>query len=401
MALIADLIAKLKLDSAQFSAGLATATAETEGFASKAKLGLLAVAGVLTGALAGGFYALKNTITEQTAKITELVHTSERLGVGVGPLQELQYAANLAGMSTDQLNTSLKFMEKNIGNVGLGLAGAKVSKYFDDMGISAKALLALPIDQQFLAISAGIKTIKDPAEQVAIAIALLGKSGTVSLGLLKSNVTGTIAEFKALGVELTDNQAKSVEQYGEDVKKLDTLWEGFKNHLTVAIIPKLEELITWIESTIQSMGGMGPVATIVGQDIVQGLQVAFVILQGLKNAVDIVIIAFDALAATALETFRIATLGLADLASNIADKQHAFEQDARDRIRSIAGQGPQQQFDPRGLSPAGTPQQQQVNVNIQADQGLIATVTNSAQNQAVINQTVNNAIGNAARGEQR
>lgn len=404
MAIIADLITKLKLDATQLHAGLASAGQKMTSFSNKAKVGMLAVAAVIGGALIGAFHTLAEVISEQEKKISDLVDTSTRLGAGIPELQRLQYAAGQSGMSIETLNKGLGIMEKNLGNAAR--AGDSAKDAFGRIGLKASELAAMGIDQQYLAISEAIKTLPTPAAQAAAAMAIFGRAGITQLSLLKDNVGGLIGEFKSLGIELTDNQARSVEAYGDSVKRLDAIWEGFKAQLTVAVIPALEELIKWIQASVISMGGMGPVAKAVGEGIVSGLQVAFVILQGLKNAVDIVIIAFDVLAATALKSFRVASLGLADLTTNIAATQKRFEQDAIDRGRGIVGLAPQQplgqNFAPSNSgSPAAQATQQKVDVSITADEGLIARVVNSSQNDAKINNTVASAMNNAARGEQR
>ncbi len=250
MAIITDLIAKLKLDSAQFKAELLTSTENINTFSNKAKLGLLAVAGILTGAVIGGLHELKSTIAESTEKMTALVHSSERLGVGVEALQRLQFASNLAGVSVDQLNTLLKFMEKNLGNIGTGVAGKKLGTYFDEMGISAKALLALPIEEQFNANikwmlretiyehggQLGFGGIANQDERAAASMAVFGRGGIVALGLVQHGVSAAEKQFDSLGIAVSGKGAESIEQYGEKVKVLDAVWEGFKNQLTAAVV---------------------------------------------------------------------------------------------------------------------------------------------------------------------
>ncbi len=159
------------------------------------------------------------------------------------------------------------------------------------------------------------------------------------------------------------------------------------------------------------MGGLAPLATAVGQSIVTGLSAGLTILQGLSNAVDFVTIAFDALAITALQTFRIATLGLADLTTGIAATQAKFEKDATDRIKAVGSNsltfGAQQALESaRGAinSPSATPQQSQqqtVKVEIQAGDGFIAKVTSSDSFREQLGAGVNNIVQSQAAAGSR
>jgi len=405
MALIADLVAKLKLDSTQFKAGLIAAAEETSSFASKAKLGLMSVAGILAGAVTGGFFALKSIISESVEKMDDLAHSSERLGIGVEAMQRLGYAAKLAGVSGEQLNTTLKFMEKNIGNIAGGTLGSSaiVGKYFTEMGISMKDIMNLPIEEQFNVIIKGLGNIENQDKRAAAATGIFGRGGLIALSLVKEGVSDAEKQFDSFGTALSGKQVASVHKFGKEIIALNALWGGFKNQLTAAVVPALENLITWIMNSTKSMGGMGAVAKIAAQDIAIGFKGAFIVLKGLENAVNIVIIAFDALAATALQTFRVATLGIADLTTNIAKTQHGFELDAVNRGRSILGLGPQAQtFSPlnSGAKSGGSNQQVGVTVKVDAAEGFIARVVHSIENQRQISAQVEKQFGNASTAHQ-
>ena len=288
MAVITDLIAKLKLDDTQFKAGLSSAQGHVQSFSENAISSLKKV----VSALAIGYvvHELVSELKEATQRVEDLVHTSQKLGIGVGPLQELDFAAKLAGTSTEGLNTTLKFMEKNIANAALGMGQA--GKYLDLLGLSAKDLAAMAPEEQFLAISDALKQVHNSSEQTAIAIGLMGKGAQQSLGLMKSDVRATIEEYKKLGIELNSNQAAAMETFGEKVKTLDTVWEGFKNQLASALAGPLTGLITSLLKNIESMGGLASIARSTAtaiktafSEIAEVIHIAMIPLEGFNDAI--------------------------------------------------------------------------------------------------------------------
>ncbi len=404
MATIAELQTKLTVDNSAFKKGMADSASATKSFADKAKVGIAAAGAAVAVGFVAAFKALSSVMDESQKRISDLVDTSTRLGVGIGPLQALQFAAQQSGISIGSLDGALGKMLKNIGNAAA--AGDSAKDAFGKLGLSATALANMQVDKQYLAIADAINKIPTAAGQAAAAVAIFGKGGIEQLSLIKDGAHQAIKEFEGLGIELTTKQGKSLEAYGDSVNKLALIWDGFENQLSAALSGPLKQLLDWIAQSTIDMGGLGPVAINVGQAILTGMDVGLVVLQGLSNAINIVIIAFDALAATALTTFRIATLGLADLTTNIAKTQAAFEKDAIDRAKAIGNSsltsGAQQALGSAQNalsqpSAAPTQPQQVVKVEIQAADGFIAKVTGSNSFQEQLGAGISRTIDAQAR----
>ncbi len=302
MAVITDLIAKLQLDTSQFKAGLSSAQAEVQSFSSRAATAFKSLAAAF--AIGYVFDELAHSILDATHHVEDLVHSSERLGIGVEALEKLNYAANLSGVSTEQLNTSLKFMEKNLGNIELGLAGGKLPQYFKDMKLNVSELLQLPIEKQFTAITAAIDTMPDPLERAAARMAIFGRGGVV-IGSMSGQVEKLSEQFDSLGIGLSTKQADAVVTFGKGVKELGAVWEGFKNQLAAALAGPLTEMLEGFEQSITDMGGMKVVAK----------ELATVIIPLLKDMATLAKVAAlpfeglnDAIKATALASAKLAEI---------------------------------------------------------------------------------------------
>lgn len=426
MALISELITKLKLDDSEFGKGLQGAISGVENFASKAKVGIIAVAAIIATGLIGAFVKLGSIISENTQKISNLADASNRLGISVGALQSLQYAAKQSGVSVDTLNSSMKFLMKNISAAANG--NGKLKEAFSQLQLDPKQLMSMSADKQFTAVADAIRAIPNATEQTALAMQILGRSGSEALSLIKEDIGGLMKEFESFGGKLTDEQAKAVESYGDSLGRLQTVIEAFGLQLTAAVAGPLESVVNWIVQFIKESGGMGRVAHMAARFVVAGIHVMVQAVQELINMPDKVIIAFSRMGQIILRISQFATLGLSNIIAGAGDKiselQDAIDnsrarlanpitgglqdqlQKARDKLagRGVQSEGPSANplnaDDFKNWKLGEGIEQQTVNVKVQVDTSpeLVANVVNSDQNKAVISKTTSNMMSSASRG---
>jgi hypothetical protein len=146
----AELVARLKLDSSQFTRSLTSIK------------GQLVTALGTVGAIAG-LYKLGQTISDVSQKISNLYDKTQSLGVGFSAFQELDFAASRAGVSTEQLQTLLGKMSVTIGQAASG--SDKAQQSLARLGLSAEQLTGLSVDQQFLKISQAIAELSSQSEK--------------------------------------------------------------------------------------------------------------------------------------------------------------------------------------------------------------------------------------------
>lgn len=386
MATIAELQTKLTIDDTNFKRGISNAEGYVSRFSNKAKIGMTAVGALVAGGVVAAFSALNNIMKTSEERVSKIVDTATRLGAGIPELQRLQYAANQSGIGTDTLNTALGRLLKLVGAAKNGNEAA--GKAFRQLGLDANVLATMGIDQQYIAIADAIKKIPDPAQQAAAAFAVFGKSGITQLSLLKDDVRGLVGEFKGLGIELTGAQAKGLEQYGDSVKKLDTVWEGFKSQLAASLAGPLKHVLDWIVQSSINMGGLGSVAQAVAASILSmsNSMVGFfgAIYRGIQSS----IIAAEELLKLLLRISQVGTLGLSNInlpggLGGAGDKIQELQKDINQRSANI-------------INSQAT--QQKIQVEIKAASGFVAEVVNSPENTVKINNTLNNAVESAARG---
>src|ERR1051326_4365428 len=98
---------------------------------------------------------------------SELLHMSQRTGIGVESLSALGFAAGQVGIDMEQLERSLKFMEKTIGGAGAG--SQEAAGHIQKLGLTVQQLVGKSPEQPLRTISDAMSKIGDPAQRAATA----------------------------------------------------------------------------------------------------------------------------------------------------------------------------------------------------------------------------------------
>jgi ribosomal protein L17 len=173
-------------------------------------------------------------VRDAANKMGDLKDASEAIGITTDALQELQYAAQLSGVSADVLQGSLQKLTKNLGDAAMGGTAAKQS--FDVLGLSGAALAAVPVDQALAMIADKLAAVENPAQRATLATDIFGKSGLAMVNMLADGSAGLnamAAEAQKMGVVINRDVI-----YGaaEAADKLDALSMVVSANLTQALI---------------------------------------------------------------------------------------------------------------------------------------------------------------------
>lgn len=216
------------------------------GNASGKLLGLGATLGI-TGAALG---VLAKGYADATGFIGD---TANRTGISRKRFQELGFAAQLSGSSTEALAGALQKMNINVG------AAAKGSKELTDMfaglGIKLKNTdgSLKSTDEQFYMFVDRISKIKNPSLQAQAAVKIFGKSATELLPMIREGTVGLdkmAAEAKRLGIVLSDDAVGAGEDFGDTLDTLAFAFKGVGNTIASAIVPQLDNLSKMLIETI-------------------------------------------------------------------------------------------------------------------------------------------------------
>jgi len=297
---VGSLVVQLGANVAQFSNDLKTAERLATNFTNKIGSTLKGLQAGFAGIIGVGF---AREIGDAAERVLQL---SDRLKIGTGDLQALQFAAGQSGLEFDALASGVDKMFKALDAARRGAAGA--SEPFDRLGISAQQFAQLSLPEQLNQLSEAFTRIDDPVQLSAAAIALFGKSGTDLLPFLRSGPNGIAdltARFRDLGLELDRGTLEKLDQTSDSLGELGLV---MKKTASEAIAP--------FGDTLKALADVaGGVARVFGPVL------NFVVL-GFKGAVEAV--------GAALATFLGATAALLSNLPLVGDKFKAVADFAED-----------------------------------------------------------------------
>lgn len=155
------------------------------GLGDRAKLlsvGIRSLGGALEGvATVGGLTAL---VDRSISAADAVAKTADKIGVGVEALQELRYAASLAGIEENTLDMALQRFTRRAAEAAKGTGEAKDA--LASMGIALKDQDGnLRSSEDLLSdVAATFQAIEDPAERVRLAFKLFDSEGVALVNLL-------------------------------------------------------------------------------------------------------------------------------------------------------------------------------------------------------------------------
>lgn len=197
-------------------------------------LGVAAAAGTIFG------------IVKTTANAgDEALKTSQKIGVNVEALQELQYAGSLADLSNDQLATGFKFLNKNM--VEATKAGSEQAKVFNKLGVATKGAdgKLRSADDVFTDVAKSFAKMPDGPEKTTAALEVFGKSGVDFIPLLNSgadSINKLRQEARDLNLVMSEDSAKASEAFNDSLTTAMAALTGVRNVVGSELIPQITEL---------------------------------------------------------------------------------------------------------------------------------------------------------------
>ena len=230
---------ELFADDSKLVRGLRAAQAKIKAFGSSIRnmgLKMASLGAAILAPLLGAAKAF-SSMGDQIAKM------AKRTGMSVEALSELQFVASQTGTEINALENALRRMQRSIYDAGRGLSTAVDA--MEDLGLTFKDFDGLSPEQQFKLLADRISQIEDPTRKAAIAMSLLGRSGTALLPMFAKGAAGIEAlqkEARRLGLTMSAEDAAAAEEFTDT---LDALWKVVKMgvfRVGAALAPVLKQL---------------------------------------------------------------------------------------------------------------------------------------------------------------
>ncbi len=189
---------------------------------------------------------IKGTVAEVRDLGDEIDKTSKRLGVNAQALQELRFAAGLAGASAQDVTKGLRTLAKNALEAQQGTKS--FVEDFEALGVSvtdARGALK-PTEQLLLEVGEGLRGLSSDSQKLALAQTLLGRSGAQLIPLFDEGAEAIAAqrrEARALGGVLEDDAIAAAVRLTDDTARLNFLMRGLKVVIGSEVIPVVLEFV--------------------------------------------------------------------------------------------------------------------------------------------------------------
>lgn len=279
-----------------------TAGTQAEGAGKSAKKGAagLVVAAAAATAMYKGYNFLKGAINTTVQLSKNTAAFSRVSGLSQKQSQAWVLTAQERGIQTKQLGVSMATLGRQLGGVTAPTKSTLAA--FDQLGLSQKSLMAMPMDQKMGAIANAFQKLPNGVDKAALSQRLFGRSGQALLPLFTDGAKGLNDQLKMTQklVPYQKNSAKQALDLAAKQREMNMAMTGAKVAIGQALLPVLSALVQDITPIITAVG------TLVRK--VPGLSAAIVIL-GAAFATMLILQKVN----TALSAFGIATMGATPL----------------------------------------------------------------------------------------
>lgn len=256
----------LGADTAAFDKGLTDANKRLNTFGSAVKKTLAGLG--IGAAITGVGLAFKNAVDEAD-KLTKL---SQSIGVPVEQLSALKHAADLSGVSIEDVGKSVGRLARSMSELAGGKNTGGASDAFRALGISATdASGRLKSTNQVLEeVADRFAGMQDGAGKTALAISLFGRSGAALIPLLNQGAAGlkeAREEAEALGLVINTRTGRAAEQFNDNLTRLQRVVSGVALKVAAELAPSLVLVTNQIVEYVKSNNA----AVVIAEKVIGGL----------------------------------------------------------------------------------------------------------------------------------
>ena len=205
--------------------------------------GVLSFKGALASAAAIGGLGL--FIKRSLDAADSIAKAADRIGISTEALQRWRHAAELAGVSQDELDKGLLIFTQRLGEATAG-KGTMIEMLRDlDSGLLKAVSSARSTDQALLAATDGLAAMEDQAKRNAAAVALFGRAGARLNVMLKDGTKAfreNLGAADRLGIVLGDRLVRSAEATKDQLTRVAKIMGVNLQRAALTLAPTINRL---------------------------------------------------------------------------------------------------------------------------------------------------------------
>lgn len=198
-----------------------------------------------TAAATAAIGAMGYALSKQVQKVDDLAKTAQKLGTTVSTLQELQYAADISGVSAETLNMAMQRLTRRVSEASMGFGEAKGA--LKELGINAAKLNKLPLDKKMEVLADAFEGVASDGDKVRLAMKLFDSEGVALVNTLNLGSEGLremSAEAKSLGLSISEVDAKRFEEMNDSITRMKTAGSAAVTIFTAELLPLIHGIFT-------------------------------------------------------------------------------------------------------------------------------------------------------------
>lgn len=241
----------------------------------------------VTGTLIGIGVAIKGAIDQAD----ELGKSAQKIGVPIEELSKLKYAADLSGVSMEQLENNLGKLAKNM---SLAAGGSdEAQKGFRALGVSVTGAdgALRPTADVVADIAGKFEKLSDATGgKAALAMEVFGKSGRDMIPLLNSGAKGLremYTEAEQLGLVISEKTYKAAEAFNDNLTRLDRVKQGMVLTITAQLLPALQTMSGMLVEAAKNSGALSQAGEQAQNALATMTVTALYTITGMKGLADV------------------------------------------------------------------------------------------------------------------
>jgi len=207
-------------------------------------------------AVGAGMAAATFAVARSTLKFAEagdeIAKTSRRVGVTAEALQELRFAAERSGVSSETLTKSLEKLNRNVGDLRVGTGTLTTFLNKSNPALAEQLKNVESNEEAFNLLVNEISSIKNPMDRAALSQAAFGRAGQELITMAENGADGVEAlreEARKYGNIVTTEAAEGSEKFVDSLTNLKSAVTAVKNNaiapLVTAVQPLIQNLADW------------------------------------------------------------------------------------------------------------------------------------------------------------
>jgi hypothetical protein len=207
--------------------------------------------GAITGAVGGVIASFVEQMGGVMDAFAQATRMSKEFGLSIQQIETLQYAAQRTGADTEAMGAGLRKFSDTLAQAKGGSVEAGAG--FAALHISLDKLKNVDTYDALNLVADSLKNTNDPAQRVAIAVDLFGRSGAQLIPMLSQGSEGLRRYFEEgirNGNIHTHEGVKKLSELREAQKNINTAWNGLVSTMTVALAPAITFVIKALDGLV-------------------------------------------------------------------------------------------------------------------------------------------------------